>query len=510
MSKEIHAVNSEYQKNYNNDNWRESALLKVIANNTSSFSFFSTGSDEVFKKLNETYLHSNLEKFYDKYYVPKNMKLVVLSNKPLDDIAYLVDNLFSGIRTIDSTKTDDTLEKRKYSPKEFPFEKNKLGKMVWYKRVETGQTIKFDFFCDELLSSFLKSKPSEILKYILSYSGKNSFIKYLKKEKLAVNINIDTSENFRSYSFVSVQIELTKFGITKIKNVIDVFFYYLNFLRIDMIHMTKGIHNDLKRIWKQNFGFKEKSSSVGKNLADLAANMFDCPYGKLLEFDYLIKSYSQDEWDNFIKQFIPDNSIITIGTDYDAPDNLVSSYFSNSDVKKEHWYQTVYRTSQLTSDQIKYLNVFPKTNFDGKFGPKELNIYISNEKNIIKPAASCSKTETARRVSVSEEKIIENVDKEDGKSYTKQYFLKKRVLSEKEKVENKAEKKVEKYFENKNKMKAENKKIEKKSQRKSLLDNSPQCSIFEYVNVKKGIDEITPDLIEQGSQISLWYKVRLF
>jgi insulysin len=77
-SKEIDAVNSENENNFNNDDWRELQLIKFLANKNHPFSRFSTGNFKTLKdNINIEVLHKKLFSFYNKYYVPENMRLVI-------------------------------------------------------------------------------------------------------------------------------------------------------------------------------------------------------------------------------------------------------------------------------------------------------------------------------------------------------------------------------------------------------------------------------------------------
>ena len=79
MNKEIQSVDSEHEKNLNNDNWRENQILKNISNKNHAFSQFSTGSKKTLSAVNDNVLLNNMIKLYDNYYTPRNMRLTILS-----------------------------------------------------------------------------------------------------------------------------------------------------------------------------------------------------------------------------------------------------------------------------------------------------------------------------------------------------------------------------------------------------------------------------------------------
>jgi len=79
MNKEIDAVNSENDKNLGQDNWREHQLIKSLSNPKHPYSRFNTGNNDTLRSMSSFKLNKKLRDYYNKYYVPSNMKLVVLS-----------------------------------------------------------------------------------------------------------------------------------------------------------------------------------------------------------------------------------------------------------------------------------------------------------------------------------------------------------------------------------------------------------------------------------------------
>ena len=64
MNKEIEAVNSEHEKNINQDNWRQQQIIRTLSNPNHPFNMFSTGNKSTFKKINPKLLHKKLNEFY--------------------------------------------------------------------------------------------------------------------------------------------------------------------------------------------------------------------------------------------------------------------------------------------------------------------------------------------------------------------------------------------------------------------------------------------------------------
>jgi secreted Zn-dependent insulinase-like peptidase len=65
VEKEMNAVDSEFQKNINNDIWRAQHLFRYTCNPESPFNMFSTGNLESLKKPD---IYDQLKAFYEKFY----------------------------------------------------------------------------------------------------------------------------------------------------------------------------------------------------------------------------------------------------------------------------------------------------------------------------------------------------------------------------------------------------------------------------------------------------------
>jgi len=79
MNKEIDAVNSEHNKNLNQDIWKENELIKSLSNPKHPYNKFHTGNNQTFRQVSLEALNAKLKEYYQKYYIPTNMKLVVMS-----------------------------------------------------------------------------------------------------------------------------------------------------------------------------------------------------------------------------------------------------------------------------------------------------------------------------------------------------------------------------------------------------------------------------------------------
>ena len=143
MNKEIEAVNSEHEKNINQDNWRQQQIIRTLSNPNHPFNMFSTGNKSTFKKINPKLLHKKLNEFYIKYYVPSNMRLTIISNEELETIQDQVTKYFGDIRA--ETKEENKQTYGSLPDSENAFYKGNLGKLIYFKKLASTLSLDIIF-----------------------------------------------------------------------------------------------------------------------------------------------------------------------------------------------------------------------------------------------------------------------------------------------------------------------------------------------------------------------------
>lgn len=86
--RELNAVNSEHEKNINDDMWREFQLSRFLSKKDHPYNKFGTGN---LKSLKHEGIRDDLIKFYNTYYSANLMCLVLESNKSIEDLEILAE-----------------------------------------------------------------------------------------------------------------------------------------------------------------------------------------------------------------------------------------------------------------------------------------------------------------------------------------------------------------------------------------------------------------------------------
>jgi insulysin len=175
VDRELRAVDSENNKNLQNDVWRMHQLDKSLANPKHPFSNFSTGNLEVLKTIPESKninVRDKFIEFYGKHYSANRMKLVILGREPLPVLEQWAAELFSDI------------ENKNLAPNRWTGEPvylaADLGTQCFAKPVLDSRdlTLSFPFIDEEHL---FETQPSRYIGHLIGHEGPGSIMAHLKQ-----------------------------------------------------------------------------------------------------------------------------------------------------------------------------------------------------------------------------------------------------------------------------------------------------------------------------------------
>ena len=278
VQREINAVNSEHQKNINDDNWREHQIIKNLANKDNKWNAFGCGSN---KTMNNKTIRKAMIKFYNQFYVSENISICIISNIDIKNQKKLLKSTFGNIPT--KLKKEITIQKPIY---------NNFGKTFQMIPLSDIQRIKYIW---EINPGFTETnKIYKIILELLTMLNKNSLINFLKVNGLAEYCYVHIEEEVGLFI---LNINLTKLGLTKL-NLID---GYVNYTINNLFSkdLTKIIEY-YRKIFQLLFDNYDKIDSLTKSNI-LAVNMHKYNLNELLSGPMLIPNISL-KINNTIKQ----------------------------------------------------------------------------------------------------------------------------------------------------------------------------------------------------------------
>jgi secreted Zn-dependent insulinase-like peptidase len=318
----LNHIQEEIEATKGKDQWREHQVIKSLANPTHPFSRFSLGNLEKLRKLDKHYLASLVRVYFNKFYTAQNMKLVVSSSMNIEMLQNLIDTYFSDIRE-DSIEENQKVRYGEVVNNAKAFTFSQLGQIVWYQKKPKylTPTLDFIFTFDEVMSKQnIYVKPLDYISYILKYSGQGSLTHYLKKNNLAIKVDVGTIASFKTFSQFAISIYLTEKGLDQAQEVIDSTFGYFNKLRssTDKFIVPK-IFEEIKSIEENKFNFQSREDNLSRHLSTISMSMFDYELKESLRNENFYKNFNSTVIENFVKALIPENVIIIIGSNQLLP-----------------------------------------------------------------------------------------------------------------------------------------------------------------------------------------------
>ncbi len=216
VEREMNAVNSEHQKNLQDDFWRKRMIQRALHRDGHPRQKFSTGDLSTL----ENATREALIEFYKKYYSANVMKLCVMSENDLDTMEGWVRSKFASIPNYDRGALQ--------YPKDV-FDPAKLPMVIEVKPVTDSRSLELEFAMPSV-RDYWREKPTGLLGALVGHEGEGSLLSQLKKEDLATGLSSGTmTESYSSY--FSARVTLTENGLANVDRVIQLFFSYVDMLR---------------------------------------------------------------------------------------------------------------------------------------------------------------------------------------------------------------------------------------------------------------------------------------
>lgn len=319
INREVNAVNSEHNKNINNDAWRDDRILRVMANGDHPFKNFSTGNLET---LNKDGLRDAMIQFYKKFYSANLMKLAVIHHK---DISSQIKELFSQVP---NTNVEEPFYKN------LPFLKSDFNRMVRYVPINDVNSLTLSYQLPFNFNKLFKYKVDSLVSILLSHQAETMMFDQLKKAGLIFFLNGENYESFNNTTIYQVSFGLTDLGMSKIEDVLATYYSFLKLIKTADKKDMEALFNEYKTISMQHFEWAEKIDPIDY-ASELSIGMTFLPIKYAIFGDYYYKEYKHELITKFVDILQKNKPIITVS----------SKKFKGTVDQKEHFYGINYSMS---------------------------------------------------------------------------------------------------------------------------------------------------------------------
>ena len=349
--REMNAVNSEYQKNLEQDYWRMRQVKRSVYNSEHPSNHFEIGTLETLSKVDRSVLLD----FHKKYYSSNMMSLSILSNLDLDELEKLARQYFSDIKNYNSKKI-------KY-PVNYLEEKDAL-RLLKVVPIKDVKRLVLEFPTPAFYTSYL-TKPEELLSYLIGHEGDGSLLALLKSQGLATGLMAGGSSATCDYGSLDIWVELTSEGFDRYEEVLTACFSYIQMLK-DSGYQS-FIYNE-KKIFAE---LEEKYSDKGEGsrvAVELANNLAFYPIEDAERIKYLYGVEDVNLYTQFLSYIRPNNMLATLsgqGIETTEVEKWYSAKYSYTEIRDD-FYQSLLLPKQIDEMEMPSANQFMPSSIDIK------------------------------------------------------------------------------------------------------------------------------------------------
>ncbi|KYN14389.1 Nardilysin [Trachymyrmex cornetzi] len=319
------------------------------------------------ENLDYTKLYKELQKFKERYYSARRMKLVIQARLPLNTLEQYVtiDTCFVNIPTNELSPDDST----ELIINSVPFDFAAFQKMY---KISTSTRfwthlaqLEITWFMPPLLDLY-KSKPYRYISWLIRREGKGSLISYLRKKMWNITVsNEDICYTIHSftYSLVKIIIDLSNEGKRHIKEVLDTIFSYINLLKKE--GPQKKIYDEFSKSSENSFRFFGEKKPKD-NVSSLCINLHHYPSRDYLTGSEIYFEYDPEVITKILNCLTPEAAnIIIFDKDFDdleldKVDSWSKARYTDIEIPQEwleHWKSVEPLPDFHLPDKNKYLHV---------------------------------------------------------------------------------------------------------------------------------------------------------
>ncbi|CAE7923325.1 unnamed protein product [Symbiodinium sp. KB8] len=302
VEKEVHAINSEHEKNLQSPARRVLQVLNYLANPESRVNNFATGNYQtliVEPKARGLDVVNALQDYFRRTYCPQHLHVVTITPEPVEEQLEKVQRSFSAVKG-----SEPCLNQSFEEPPAWPPER--LSKFVMVEPSEARPAVWLQFVLPNLQKEYA-SKPLSYLSYVMKYAGVASLQNYLKKEGLIQDLSSADSSTSAGTRFL-VAMYLTTKGANNLGHVMDIFFHYVAKMKHSGVNLE--LYRSLADLSQLEFNWTQPDAP-GDAAKDYAERMLRLPPRLLISGDTRIDRTDPERVQHLIDLLTPQNLILT-------------------------------------------------------------------------------------------------------------------------------------------------------------------------------------------------------
>ncbi|KAJ2077973.1 metalloprotease [Coemansia sp. RSA 988] len=268
VSRELHAVESEFRSNVQNDSKRGVRISQTTCCSYHPYSRFHGGNNVSLQESASSLglsLRDEMADFFERYYSADLMNLVIVGGTQdgakLEQLVEWSVNMFSHVKSRGDTRPDYLGH---------PLCDQKLGNVVRYQTIGDRHTIVMSFALPQI-NHLYASNPLHYIESFLCHGGSGSLTACLKRQGWATTITANNSAWNSDISCIfNITIHATPDGFTHYKDIVALVFTYLRIAQQEGIHQWH--FEEIQKLTHIQFFYGEPAYSL-TNAVNLSRQM---------------------------------------------------------------------------------------------------------------------------------------------------------------------------------------------------------------------------------------------
>ena len=258
--REMNAIESEHQKNLENDLWREYGLRNTMVREGHPARQFGTGNRATLAGTTR----EELLAWYQAHYSANRMTLALTGRASLDQLERWARQYFAAV-------PDRQLPELRY-PADYMPPKAALRELRM-EPIKDLRHLTLSFPLPDLRAHVL-SKPAEQLAFVLGHEGRGSLLAALKSEGLATGLGVWAEPETPDYGSFDMQASLTPEGLAKSARVLELVFATIE--RIRREGLPPHLFQERQAMARLDERYRDMGEGMGR-AANLANALMDHP-----------------------------------------------------------------------------------------------------------------------------------------------------------------------------------------------------------------------------------------
>ena len=358
IKSEMEIINSEHEKNKNNDLWIMDDIFKNFVE-TKKYKTFGTGNNESLKNIK----YDDIMQFYNKYYTTENTYVCIIDNNSINDIIK------------DYLPYFEDIEIKKYSGKKDEKEELKLidENYIIFKSISDNNFLNFYLIFNALETN---QEEYQLVKFINDLIGKeyeNSLSYELIENNNVKSIASKIEYFLDKQVIININILLNNNDNNDVKNILNCFKKYMDILSELKYNEFEKLYNNYKNIRDIKLLYKTNNYNDSGDMIDIVDNLMKSDNSLCLNKKYIVPEVSKKIFEKYIK--ILKTNIVKIITNIGF-NNLDKKMVSDSKYYNSNYYITNINYTGKTKCNFKIINYILSENI-------KIN-YTEQNKNLIR------------------------------------------------------------------------------------------------------------------------------